>query len=240
MNHKYAFYEDKIVDMAIIESAHSDDKGYFILLDHTIFYPQGGGQPSDQGQIRFGDGSISVLSAKMIDGEIRHYTDQDCSYAVGQQVKCHLDQEKRLYHSQLHTSGHLISHVLESLYPPYKAIKGHHFPGECYVEFVAKNGDLMNIDCELLQQELAAVITQDQQVQSMFVTEEQFREISSDTAYSLPKSGIQSIRLVKIGNFSYQACGGTHVKATSELQGLEIIKIKVKGNSLKVYYSIKE
>lgn len=239
---KFSYYEDtyKVADTAVIESVQCDDKGYFILLDHTIFYPQGGGQPSDQGQLGLGDLNISVLSAKMINGDIRHYIDKDYSHIVGQQVNCHVDQKKRLHHSKLHTSGHLISNVLESLYPSYKAIKGHHFPGECYVEFIAKNSDLMNIDLALLKQEMALVITQDQQVQSMFVTDEQFRKIGLDTPYAIPTNGVQSIRLVKIGDFSYQACGGTHIRSTSELQGLEIMKIKVKGTSLKVYYSIKE
>lgn len=239
---KFSYYEDtyKVTDIAVIESVRCDDRGSFILLDHTIFYPQGGGQPSDQGQLRLGDINIFVLSAKMIDGEIHHYTDKDYSHIIGQQVNCYLDQEKRLLHSKLHTSGHLISNVLESLYPFYKAIKGHHFPGECYVEFIAKNSDPINIDLELLKREIAAMITQSQQVQSIFVTQEQFSKICSDTSYSIPMNKIQSIRLVKIGNFSYQACGGTHIRATSELQGLEIIKIKAKGISLKVYYSIKE
>ena len=74
----------------------------------------------------------------------------------------------------------------------------------------------------------------------IFVTDEQFSKICSDTSYSIPTNRIQSIRLVKIGNFSYQACGGTHIRVTSELQDLEIIKIKAKCISLKVYYSIKE
>lgn len=239
---QFSYYEDtyKVTDIAVIESVGCDDKGYFILLDHTIFYPQGGGQPSDQGHLCLGDINILVLSVKMINGEIRHYTDEDYSYIVGQQVNCYVVQEKRLLHSKLHTSGHLISNVLESLYPSYKAIKGHHFPGECYVEFIAKNSDLMNIDLELLKREITAMITQSQQVQSIFVTDEQFSKMCSDTSYNMPTNRVQPIRLVKIGSFSYQACGGTHIRATTELQGLEIIKIKVKGTSLKVYYSIKD
>lgn len=239
---KFTYYKDtyKATDVAVIESVRCDDKGYFILLDHTIFYPQGGGQPSDQGQLRSDEITILVFSTKMVDGEIRHYTDKDFTYLVGRQVSCHLDQEKRLQHSKLHTSGHLISNILESLYPSYKAIKGHHFPGECYVEFIAKNSDLKNIDLELLKREMAVVISQDQQVQSLFVTDEQFREICPDTSYSIPTNRRQSIRLVKIGNFSYQACGGTHIRSTSELKSLEIVKIKAKGSSLKVYYSMEE
>lgn len=239
---KFSYYEDtyKVMDVAVIKSVGFDDKGYFILLDHTIFYPQGGGQPSDQGQLCLGNTNILVLSVKMVNGEIRHYTDKDYTYIVGQQVNCRISQEKRLLHSKLHTSGHLISNVLESLYPSYKAIKGHHFPGECYVEFIAKNSEDMNIDLVLFQKEITAMITQSQQVQSIFVTDEQFSKICSDTSYNIATNRVQSIRLVKIGDFAYQACGGTHIRETSELQGLEIIKIKAKGTSLKVCYSIKD
>lgn len=224
----------------IVESVQKDERGFFILLDHTIFYPQGGGQPSDQGWLKLGDSTISVLSTKMVNGEIRHYVDQDYSHLVGQRVNCYIDQEKRLLHSKLHTSGHFISNILEPHYPCYKAVKGHHFPGECYVEFIVVNNGPVDIDLELLNREIAEQITKNQEVQSMCVTEEQFREICPDATQNIPKDRMQSIKLVRIGGFPYQACGGTHVQTTSELHGLEITKIKVKNSSLKVYYAIQE
>ena len=242
MSNKLSYYEDgnKVADRAVIESVQSDDKGHFILLDHTIFYPQGGGQFLDQGQLQLGDSTIPILSVRMVDGEVRHYTDQDYSYAVGQKVSCSLNQEKRLLHSKLHTSGHLISNVLESHYQSYKAVKGHHFPGECFVEFSANNGSPAEIDVDLLKREINALISQDQPVLSIFVTEAQFRAACPDTPYAIPTTQTQSMRLVKIGSFSYQPCGGMHVMTTSQLRGLEITKVKTKNTSMKVYYSIKE
>lgn len=238
MANKLSYYEDphKVADEATIASVQMDDKGYFILLDHTIFYPQGGGQPSDQGRLELDDTTIPVLAARTVDGEVRHYTDQNYTHVVGKRVQCIVDRERRLLHAKLHTSGHLISNVLETLYSSYKAIKGHHFPGECYVEFAVKSGDPQNIDLERVKREITTCINQNQQVHAIFVTEEQFRAICPDPAYAISATRTQSIRLVKIGNFSYQPCGGLHVKTTSELQGLEIIKLKTKTTSTKIYY----
>lgn len=238
MANKLFYYEDphKVADEATIVSLQRDDRGHFILLDHTIFYPQGGGQPSDQGRLELDDTIIPILAVRMVDGEVRHYTDQDYSHVVGKRVRCIVDRERRLLHAKLHTFGHLISNVLENLYPSYKAIKGHHFPGECYVEFVVKGGNPENIDLERVKREIAACINQNQQVQAVFVTEEQFRAICPDPAYAISAARTQSIRLVRIGNFSYQPCGGLHVSTTSELQGLEIIKLKMKATSAKIYY----
>jgi alanyl-tRNA synthetase len=228
-------YSDKN-DEAMIESANKDEKGPFIVLNQTIFYPQGGGQPSDQGQVCFKDRSIPVLSVRRIDGEIRHYTDQEYSQWIGEQVRCQVDLIKRKLHSRLHTAGHLISHVVEKMYPACKAIKGHHFPGECYVEFLAK--ERVAIDSESIKRKMNEVIQQRQNVDSLFVTEAQFRELCPDLAYEVSKNRGQAIRLIKIGDFAYQPCGGTHVKETSELLGLDILKIKAKDRSLKIYYTL--
>jgi alanyl-tRNA synthetase len=238
MANKLSYYEDphKVADEATIVSLQRDDKSYFVLLDHTIFYPQGGGQPSDQGRLELDATTIPVLAARMVDGEVRHYIDQDYSHIVGKRVQCIVDRERRLLHAKLHTFGHLISNVLENLYPSYKAIKGHHFPGECYVEFVIKSDNPENIDLERVKREIAACINQNRQVQAVFVTEEQFRTICPDSANAIPAARTQSIRLVKIGNFSYQPCGGLHVSTTLELQGLEITKFKMKTTSAKIYY----
>lgn len=106
-----------------------DDKGYFFILNRTIFYPQGGGQPSDQGYLEIGGARSDVHHVRMIDNQIRHYSSHDCKELLGKSPKLIIDHEKRLLHAKLHTSGHLISNIIERKHPDYKAVKGHHFPG---------------------------------------------------------------------------------------------------------------
>jgi alanyl-tRNA synthetase len=116
----------------------TDDKGAYILPDQTIFYPQGGGQPSDRGKI-IGDGfELIVSDVRQVENEIRHYIDTSyCDYSISEKyaVKCIIDKDRRLLNSRCHTAGHLLGNVVESKYPELKAQKCHAFPGEAYIEF---------------------------------------------------------------------------------------------------------
>ncbi|HQS83575.1 MAG TPA: alanyl-tRNA editing protein [Alphaproteobacteria bacterium] len=237
MSSDFSYFEDpKFSEKVTIEALKKDEKGYFVLLDQTFFYPQGGGQPSDQGQLILDDREIPIVSVRMVDGEVRHYTDQDYGNLSGQQATCIIDAEKRSLHSKLHTSGHLISNIVEELYPVYKALKGHHFPGECYVEFIAKNGFSDPIDLDFVSQKISEVISENKAIQTKMIASEDLPKLVPTFPYCVPAHS--SIRIVSIGDFSYQPCGGTHVKTTSELQGLTITKVKIKNKTLKINYTL--
>lgn len=232
-----AYFEDtyRFKDCAVIESVNRDEKGYFLVLDKTIFYPQGGGQPSDEGMLKAHDLEILVTSVKTINGEIRHYTAQPNEYLIGQTVVCSINPEKRILHAKLHTAGHLISNVIEKHFANYKAVKGHHFPGECYVEFNSKASE-MQIDSNKINQILVEEIRKNAKIEVMQVSKQQLAEICPDLPYAIPDN--QMIRIVRIGEFPFQPCGGTHLKSTAELGNLVITRLRVKNNTLKIYYAI--
>lgn len=238
MTKKFSYLDDIFNFVAIIKNASEDERGYYITLDQSFFYPQGGGQPSDQGYLHLCNMDIAIVSARVVDSEIRHYVDQNCNKFIGQTVDCHIDPKKRTFLSQLHTSGHLISNILEEIHPHYKAIKGHHFPAECYVEFITENAKIEFLDLTLLNQKIASAISENLAIQTMFIAHDQISELYPKTSIDLSKN--QYVRIISIGNFPFQPCGGTHVKNTSELKGLEITKYKIKNNSIKIYYEIKE
>jgi len=239
MNNRLSYFENtyKFTDPATIESMQRDEKGHFLTLDHTIFYPQGGGQPSDDGLLKSDHIEIPIHSVRMIDNEIRHYTNQAYHDVIGQKVHCHINPTKRLLHAKLHTSGHLISNIIEELYPAYKAVKGHHFPGECYVEFLVTKGDIENLNLDQLNQKIALLVAENQTIKAMFIGSDKLSEICPDISYKIPTN--QSVRIVSIGNFQYQPCGGTHVNTTSELKKLEITKFKMKDKAFKIYYTMR-
>lgn len=238
MQTQLSYFDDtyKFNDHAMIMETNKDDNGHFIILNQTIFYPQGGGQPSDQGTLQIGDTLIPIHSAKCIDSEIRHYTDQSYNRLIGQEGLCMLDQPLRLLHARLHTSGHLISNVIESYYPQWQAVKGHHFPDQCYVEFTAKNGSLENISIDRVNQEMEQFIEKDWFTSMDQVSGDQVQKLCPNITYSIPRD--QPIRVIRIGEFPFSPCGGTHVKNLKELKGLKITKHKIKKNSMKIYYDI--
>lgn len=233
-----AYFDDtyKFDDNAIILSSDKDEIGYYVVLNQTIYYPQGGGQPSDQGTIIVGDITISITKVKSTDNEVRHYTLQDCSDLVGKQCRSLINRELRLMHAKLHTAGHLISNVIENLYPSWNAFKGHHFPDQCYVEFGLKSGAAVDVSIELVGAEIAGMIEKDHLISMEEVSGSKLQALCPDVPYKIPSD--QAMRIARIGNFPFQPCGGTHVKSLKELQGLEITKYKMKNNLLKIYYQI--
>ena len=222
---------------AKIQATHQDSEGSYMLLDKTIFYPQGGGQPSDQGTIIAGGLIIPIQKVKHVENEIKHYTDRSYSHLVGQNVECAISKETRLLHSKLHTAGHLISHIVEKLHPNWSAQKGHHFPKECYIEFISKAEDLEACAFEEINQEIKQCIYKNYSIETLDTSKDEFSKFCPNIDFAIPNT--PSIRLMRIEGFPYQPCGGTHIKGLEELAGLEIIKFKRKGKTLKVHYEIK-
>lgn len=233
-----SYFEDtyKFNDHAIIQSSHRDVSGHFITLNQTIFYPQGGGQPSDQGTMTVGNQVIPIHSVKVVDHEVRHYTNQDYSSLSGQEVICLVNKETRLLHARLHTAGHLISNIVESLYPECCSIKGHHFPNQCYVEFTSNNALSGDIPLELINKEIQKSVEKDLLINIDQVSKDKLKILCPNFTYSIPYD--QHIRVVRIGDFPFSPCGGTHVKSLKELKGLETMKCKIKKGVMKINYGL--
>lgn len=217
-------------------STGKDERGEYFLLDATIFYPQGGGQPADQGYIEIDNVKYDVTHVKNYDGEIRHYVNSDLSALINNSCKMVVEGERRMVNSKLHTSGHLISNILESLYKNYKAVRGHHFPGECYVEFAIRNPIPREIDIEKLNQEINKIVDSNLIIEQQYISSNELDDYCPNLPYSIPKN--EKVRLIKIAPFPFQPCGGTHVKSSIELHGLRISKQKLNGRTLKISYEI--
>lgn len=68
------------------------------------------------------------------------------------------------------------------------------------------------------------------------VSDDKVKELCTNLKFNIPQD--QIIRIVRIGDFPFSPCGGTHVKSLKELKGLEITHMKIKNRTLKVYYTI--
>ena len=85
-----------------------------IVLDRTVFYPHGGGQPGDTGIIRWPGGSVSVTDTRYGEqGAIRHLTGEaPAGLKAGDTVTAELDWDRRYRHMRMHTAMHLLGSVL--------------------------------------------------------------------------------------------------------------------------------
>ena len=216
-----------------ITAQGQDEKGIYILLDQTIFYPQGGGQPSDQGKIEGNGIELEVLQVRQVENEIRHYVSSIQSETlVGSSVSCVIDQERRILNARYHTAGHLLGNVIESIYPQLKAVKGHSFPKEAYVEFQGFGiPDIIQIADALQKAIQDNLLTQAFEIDPISF-ENKFYKLS----YQIP--GNKVFRVMQIGNYPPIPCGGTHLANTKEIGNVVINKIKVKNNVVRVSYEM--
>ncbi|MCU0239323.1 MAG: alanine--tRNA ligase-related protein [Pyrinomonadaceae bacterium] len=193
-----------------------EDNGFYLILDQTLFHPQGGGQQSDVGFI---DNS-KVIRVVNIDDEVRHYFEkiEGVNFDIGQEVELKIDSKVRNENSKLHSGGHLTAAVVEDVYPMLKAIGGHHWKGEARVEFVGDEFPEMEELNQILPQAISRAINNDLAVKVLY-------DENND-------------RSVQIGEFSAVGCGGTHIQSLRELSKFEITKIRIKSGKLRISYQV--
>lgn len=96
--------------LATVQSCTETKRGYAVVVDRTVFFPEGGGQLSDCGTL----GGVKMTYAAERDGEVVHYCEQPL--AVGAQVEAVLDWQARLDHMQQHAGEHILSHAVWKLF----------------------------------------------------------------------------------------------------------------------------
>ena len=207
-----------------------DEKGPYILLDQTVFYPQGGGQPSDQGSIILEDNiAVPISFVKQFGDEIRHYTNELLGETyLRSTVTCRADQERRQLNAQYHTAGHFLSHIVETWYPTLVATKGHSFPREAYLEF---SGD-EKIDLEVLTNAINSEIQNKRLTKSFEILPSEFEEQFYKIPYPIPEH--KAFRVLQIGDYPPIPCGGTHLLNIDEIKSIVVRKIGYKNNIVKV------
>lgn len=185
-----------------------DDGSYAVKLASTIFHPQGGGQPSDQGWLN----DIPVTHVAIINNDIEHITHKPI--AIGP-VSAQIDAALRQQYTRLHSGGHLISHLVEMSH--WHPVKAHHWPGESRVVF-QPDPQSETISVEALQARCNDYIGQDLACQ-IHMRDDGFRQ-------------------VQLGDLAPYPCGGTHVASLGELTSLSIQSVRFKKGKLTVRYDM--
>lgn len=198
-----------------------------IVLDRTAFYPTGGGQPCDNGEIKF-DGKISqVTKVKKIDGKIQHFIAGELPQ-VGTEITGKIDWERRFKMMRTHTAMHALSAVV---WRDYKAqvTGGNIEPLAGRLDF-----EFEKIDAGITQEieeKVNEEIKKDLVVSSEILPRAEAEKIPDliRTKVNLLPPSLKEIRIVKIAGLDLQADGGTHVKNTSEIGTIKIVGYKSKG-----------
>lgn len=199
-----------------------------IVLDRTIFYAMGGGQPGDRGRIRRADGSEIAIVNTVYDKEDRsrviHLAEPSAELPTpGESVTLVLDWETRHPRMRIHTALHLLSVVL-----PYPVTGGAIGEGDGRLDFDIPEGGL---DKAEIADKLNALIAQAAPVSESWITD---AELDANpglvkTMSVQPPRGSGRVRLVRIGEIDLQPCGGTHVRNTQEIGPVAVTDIEKKG-----------
>jgi Ser-tRNA(Ala) deacylase AlaX len=226
-----------LTDEATVLEVTPEESQWVVVLDQTIFYPQGGGQPYDQGVIEGPHGALAVQEVRFVDGVVRHIgTIPHGTITVGETVKCVVDESRRNLHSRLHSAGHVVDMAVDALKLAWIPGKGFHFPEGPYVEYI---GTLEGFDKEQLIKNLEQccqkMIQENRQTSIQFVDKEDMKAICRFVPDNIPEG--KPTRVVLFGDFGIP-CGGTHVSSLGEIQQITIRKIKAKGQTIRISYDI--
>ncbi|MEM7124513.1 MAG: alanyl-tRNA editing protein [Pseudomonadota bacterium] len=202
-----------------------DDDG--IRLDRTVFYPTGGGQPGDSGTLTLGDGRCIAIETtrKGADHEdVVHVPTADQPVpSVGEPVTAEIDWDRRYRHMRMHTCLHLLCSIIEA-----PVTGGQVSETRSRLDFDWPDA---NLSKEEITEGLNRLVSENHAVQPRWITDDELAQ-QPDLVRTMsvkPPTGAGRVRLLDIDEVDLQPCGGTHVRNTGEIGGVEVAKIENKG-----------
>ncbi len=226
------FREDSYLRDCDATVTRAGDDG--IVLDHTVFYPMGGGQPGDIGAISWEGGSAAVIDTRYGEGgAIHHVVEADADLpAVGDKVRASIDWNRRYRHMRMHTGLHLLGSVLH-----YGVTGGNISAIKSRLDFDMED----TIDKEQVSSDLQALVRADHPISCRWITDEEL-EAQPDLVRTMsvrPPKGAGLVRLLEIAGVDLQPCGGTHLKSTAEVGAIRLGKVEKKGrHNRRVYIEL--
>lgn len=225
----------KEMDATILDVIPENGDRYRVLLDQTVFYPMGGGQPTDQGTLT-GDGfQATVYQILMKDGEIWHFVEAVTPPTMGLQVHGTINWDRRFLNMRLHSGGHVVDFAMFQLgYSPKLLMpqKGDHGKKPYIVYAGVVDKDIV----KELEEKANKIIAKDLQFTTAIVP---LAELTKDAIYLQPglptDKPLRKLTLESVGSV---ADGGTQVSRTSEVGHITISSVVQKDGSTIISYVV--
>ncbi len=213
---------------AIVTAVDAESRA--LILDRTVFYPGGGGQPNDTGQLILTAGEIyPVEKVKKQGVDVLHFLGGDLPLPqISEHVHGRIDWEQRYKLMRTHTALHVLC---GTVYRDYGALVtgGNMEPlqGRMDFEFERLQGELVGEIEAAINREVEA----SREVRVKILPREEAFQIPDliRTKINLLPEGITEVRTVEIVGLDLQADGGTHVRNTSEIGKIKVVDYKSKG-----------
>ncbi|KAK7969576.1 hypothetical protein PG996_001981 [Apiospora saccharicola] len=237
--------------------AEAEARHHVVVTEQTVFHPQGGGQPSDEGfmessststgsggDVRFAVSAVRMSAAS--EGEVLHFGQflsksdsaaTTTTFQPGETVTQTIDADKRLLYSRYHTAGHVLGaavrRLLEAEVAGFDELKASHFPATAACEFA---GLIEGKWKDAIQQRVDEYVAADMPVEIGWWDEADFQargleRLIPDRA-AMGMTADEKFRVVDIKGAEAYPCGGTHVDSTKLCGQTNVRKIsRAKGNS---------
>ena len=194
-----------------------------LVLNETIFYPEGGGQPGDEGSITINNQTIDIIGTRYTDNKLVHLIENIDGFKKNEGVKLNLNWIKRYSYMKVHTCLHLLCSII-----PFPVTGGSIGDGRGRLDFDLETKP----DKEEVLNKINELINKDYLIHISSITDKELDD-NPDLVRTMavkPPRGSGQIRMIRIGDdIDFQPCGGTHVSKTSEINHVKSVKIENKG-----------
>ncbi len=214
--------------------------GKEMVLDQTVFYPRGGGQPSDTGEITKGDGKSRVLEAIKRDGKVIHELESEShSMKPGDRVRCAVSWERRYRLMRMHTAAHVLAALMHRELGVL--ISGNQLEEDkSRFDFTMESFDRAMFEDVVSKANQA--LSADIELRVYSLPREEAMKIPGvvKLAGALPPA-MTDLRIVEIPGIDVQADGGTHVRSLKEVGRISILRLDNKGKgNRRIYFTLSQ
>lgn len=213
---------------SVVGVDHDDRR---LLLDRTVFYPGGGGQPYDVGELWVGEDRLDVVKVTQDSSGVWHWIDSAVP-GEGTSLVGRVDWDRRYSLMRTHTAMHALCGVIWDRFQS-PVTGGNMNPGEGRLDFELPQWDPE--DKDPIEEELNAQLAMNRDVEVSFLPRHEADKDPSliRTKVNLLPASLEEVRVIDIVGLDRQADGGTHVNATREVGRIAIKKVESKGKGFR-------
>jgi Ser-tRNA(Ala) deacylase AlaX len=197
----------------------------FVILEDTVFYPEGGGQPCDLGTVN----GVALVDVQKREGEIRHYLTSPLAEGP---AALKLDWVRRFDHMQQHTGQHLLTAVAQDRFH-WVTTAFHLGASVCDIELDAPA--ISPAEMERLEEAVAAEVRARHEISARWVSVAAYGQ-EAVRSRGLPEGHTGDIRLVQIAGVDLNTCGGTHLSHSGEIEALKLLGTESIRGGTRLFY----
>ena len=215
-------FEASVLACLANEGQGPTGSSHAVVLDSTLFYPEGGGQEGDHGRFVQGDLHVNVLDTQKVGDLIVHYTDG--ALVTNGSVRGHLDWKRRKQLMDHHTAVHIVGGAARRLLGPHIFQAGSHLTVESGRLDITHYHRLTRADLDAMEDMANAVLSE---VSTTEKSELNRKDADLLHGFDLYQGGApkgDSIRILKIAEHDIQACGGTHHDEPGQIGSIRIVR----------------